>query len=187
MPQLSELISNTPAVLFALPLSHPLDVLRIAVDRERFDTNDLVDLLSSPAGSNIKTFDLAINMADLSGTPSSSHAVLPALESFRLGLNVAANENLHSLFQRIQAPSIVRISAEIIGCDIIDYLTEWISSQRLPNLRNVDVQLSGDTWDEEDEDDVRSKIVDAISLHNDFEATVSNHPVVSVKAPYLDW
>jgi hypothetical protein len=153
----------------------------------RLSTNDLIGLLSSPAGSKLQTLKLTLEGSEFIDTQSTPRAVLPTLKSIHL--NLVLGENIHLLLQRIQAPSIERIAIEIYAdrheAADINYLTEWISSQRNPNLRNVDIQLLGEMWEREDGDNVYSRIVDGISLDNDSEATLSNLPVVSVKTPDL--
>jgi hypothetical protein len=58
-------------------------------------------------------------------------------------------------------------------------------AKRNPNLRNVDIRLLETRWEPEDRDIIFSRIVDAISLDNGSEATLSNLTVVLVKTPHL--
>jgi hypothetical protein len=188
MPQLSELICATRfAALFALPISHPLDVLALFAYYDQLNADALIDLLSSPIGSNLRTLDLVPISVEFPHTQSTSRAVLSTLKSFRLQLilhnDPHARAHIRSLIQRIQAPAIERIAVEIDreNYPLIDCLVEWISSQVNSNLRNVDVRLKGMKWERGDGDIVYSKIVDAISLDNDPDDTPSNPPIVCVR------
>jgi hypothetical protein len=187
IPQLSELFCARPAVLFALPISQPLDVLKIYVQVDELDVNDLVDFPSSPSGSNLRTLDLMLREVDFSDSQSTSRAVLSTLRSFNL--HILSGTNIHSLLECIQAPSIERITVEICpeGYHLMDNIIEWISSQRNPNLRNIDVKLLGTMWERGDRDIVYLEIVDVISLDNDSEDTPSNLPTVSVETADLVW
>jgi hypothetical protein len=194
MPQLSELFCASPGALLALPILHNLDVLKLTFDYERsYNADDLIDLLSSPTGSNLQTLELR-TLKNRYGEPpghpdtqSTSGAVLPMLKSFRLHQH--SDRNIHSLLQRIQAPSIETIAVEIDCRDHrqVDYavepVVEWISSQRNPNLRNVNIKLRllQYNYDRMYRGAVHLKVVNFI------EATLSGLPVVSIRTWDRGW